>query len=337
MRAVVLEQFGRPLVVDRAVAAPEPGPDDVVLRVTATGVCGTDVKLCRGDLPNTPLPLVPGHEIAGVVEHSPEGFPALGTPVVVLHHLFCGECERCRSGSENLCARLRGRVGFDHAGGWADLVRVPARNVLRIPDGVPAVEACVIPDAVATVWRAVHTVGRLVAGEGVVVVGAGGLGLSACQIASLRGGRVLAIDVSAVKLAEAARCGAEWTALPRDASEAARALPAGVPSLVLECAGTPDSIALAASLLPPGGRLVVVGYSLGTRLDLTLADVALRELQVLGCRASALDDLRQALAAAGSGLVRPVVGETWPLEEAEAALDELRAGRAVGRPVLVPS
>jgi D-arabinose 1-dehydrogenase-like Zn-dependent alcohol dehydrogenase len=337
LRAVVLEQFDGPLVIDGEAPEPEARPDDVLVRVTAAGVCGTDVKLCRGDIPNTPLPLVPGHETAGVVEQSPAGGPTTGTRVVIFHHLFCGECDRCRSGNENLCRSLRGRVGFDHAGGWADFVRVPVRNVLPIPDGVPAAEACVVPDAVATVWRALLTVGKLVPGEGVAVVGAGGLGLSACQIAAGHGADVLAVDVTADKLAQAARCGARLTASPDGALEAARGLACGSAALVLDCAGTPASIALSLSLLPASGRLVQVGYSATSRLEVPAAEIALRELRLLGCRASALGDLRDALDAVGRGLVRPVVGETRPLEEAQAALGVLGAGGAAGRQVLVVS
>jgi D-arabinose 1-dehydrogenase-like Zn-dependent alcohol dehydrogenase len=103
---------------------------------------------------------------------------------------------------------------------------------------------------------------------------------------------------------------------------------------VVDCAGTQDAISLAISLLPAGGRLVQVGYSPSSRLDLTAADVALRELRILGCRASTLGDLRAALAAVASGSVAPVLGETQPLEDAQIAIDALRNGTAAGRQIL---
>jgi propanol-preferring alcohol dehydrogenase len=337
LRAIRLERFGEPLVLDDAAAVPEPGPGEVLVRVIAAGVCGTDVKLWRGDLPNTPLPLVPGHENAGVVEAASEAGPPAGTRVVIFHHLHCGACDRCRAGRENLCERLRGRVGFDHHGGWADYVAVPARNLLPIPDGIPAAEACVVPDAVATVWRALLTVGALEPGEGVAVIGAGGLGLSACQIARGHGADVLAVDVSEEKLAQAAEWGARLTSLPAEAAKSARELPGGAARLILDCAGTSEAVALAISLLPAGGRLVQVGYSATSRLEIRAADVALRELRVLGCRASALADLRDALAAVGRREIRPVVGESRPLEEAQLAIDALVAGGVAGRQVLVVS
>lgn len=339
MRAVALERFGAPVVLREDVPVPDPGRGEALVRVLAAGVCGTDVKLWRGELPGTPLPLIPGHETAGVVEAWGPGGGEIepGTRVVILHHLFCGECPRCRAGSENLCARLRGRVGFDYPGGWADYLVVPARNLVRIPAGVSGVDACVVPDAVATVWRALRTVGRLVPGEGVAVVGAGGLGLAACQVARDAGAEVLAIDVREDKLEQALAVGVHHAALPGAAADAARALPEGAPQLVLDCAGTPDAIALAVSLLPPGGRLVQVGYATGARIELPAAHVALRELRVLGCRASALGDLVAALDAVARGAVRPVVGEVRPLEQAQVALDALVAGAAAGRQVLAVS
>jgi len=338
LRAIALERFGAPLVVRDDVPVPEPGPGEALVRVVAAGVCGTDVKLWRGDLPGTPLPIVPGHENAGVVEALGNGDgPAPGTRVVVFHHLYCGRCARCLAGCQNLCERLRGRVGFDHDGGWADYLVVPVRNLLRIPDGVPARQACVVPDAVATVWRALLTIGRLGGGDDVAVIGAGGLGLTACQLAREFGREVLAVDVSEEKLALATAAGAQRVALPAAAVAAAAELPGGAPRLVVDCAGTPDAVALAVSLLGTGGTLVQVGYSKEARIDVPAADVALRELRILGCRASGLADLAAALEAVGRGTVRPVLGDARPLEEAQAAIDALVAGEASGRQVLLVS
>jgi D-arabinose 1-dehydrogenase-like Zn-dependent alcohol dehydrogenase len=338
VRAVAIERFGAPVVVREDSPVPHPARGEALVRVVAAGVCGTDVKLWRGDLPDTQLPLVPGHETAGVVEAcGPGGGVEPGTRVVIFHHLFCGDCPRCRAGSENLCVRLRGRVGFDHPGGWADYLVVPTRNLVSIPDVVSGVEACVVPDAVATVWRALKTVGALVAGEGVAVVGAGGLGLAACQVAREAGAEVLAIDVREDKLAHALAAGAHHASVPAGALDAALALPQGAPELVVDCAGTPDAIVLAVSLLPPGGRLVQVGYAKDARIELAAADVALRELRVLGCRAAAICDLVAALDAVARGAVRPVVGHVRPLEEAQAAIDALVAGAAAGRQVLAVS
>jgi D-arabinose 1-dehydrogenase-like Zn-dependent alcohol dehydrogenase len=339
LRAVTLERFGAALTVgDRAMVA-APGAGEVLVRVVAAGVCGTDLKLWRGDLPGTPLPLIPGHEAAGVVEAVGEDVasPAPGTAVVLFHHLHCGECARCRAGRENLCLRLRGRIGFDHDGGWAEYALAPARNAIPVPEGLAAETACVVPDAVATAWRAVLRVGALADGEGVAVLGCGGLGLTAVQIAQGHGGEILAVDVAEEKLVLAREAGAAHATLPAGAEEAARRLPDGGPALVLDCAGTDESVALALRLLPRGGRLVQVGYSQSATIRIPAADVALRELRLLGCRASSLGDLRAALEAVGDGSVRPLVGEVRPLEEAQAALDTLAARGATGRQVLAVS
>jgi alcohol dehydrogenase, propanol-preferring len=338
LRAIALERFGAPLVVRDDEPVPEPGPEEALVRVVAAGVCGTDVKLWRGDLPGTPLPLVPGHENAGVIESLGNGTgPPPGTRVVVFHHLHCGTCRSCLAGSQNLCDRLRGRVGFDHDGGWADYLVVPVRNLVPIPDPVSEREACVVPDAVATVWRALLTVGRLEEGDDVAVIGAGGLGLVACQIARAFGREVLAIDVSEEKLALAREAGAHHVTLAAHARSAAAELQEGAARLVVDCAGTSDTVALGVGLLADGGRLVQVGYSSHARLDVPAAEVALRELRILGCRASSLDDLVAALEAVAGGVVRPVVGDTHRLEDAQAAIEALAAGEVSGRQVLLVS
>jgi alcohol dehydrogenase, propanol-preferring len=314
VRAVTLERFGAPLVVSGDAPEPVPGPDEALVRVVAAGVCGTDVKLWRGQIPSTPLPLVMGHEVAGELES--------GQRVVLLHHLFCGSCARCRAGQESLCDRLVGRVGFDQPGGWADYVVVPRRNAVPIPEGVGWHEACVVPDAVATVWRALRTIGGVGPDDDVAIVGLGGLGLAAVQLAVRYGGRVLAVDVDASKLEVALELGASHAALlgeaPRDFD----------PALVLDCAGTADAL----RLLPKRGTLVQVGYS--DRALLPTAEIAMRELRVVGCRAAALGDLVAALDAVAEGVVRPVVGTVRPLEDAQDAIDALARGEVTGRQVL---
>ena len=338
MRAVRLEAFGAPLVLRDRLPRPEPRAGEVLVRVEAAGVCGTDVKLWRGDIRGTPLPLTPGHETAGIVEDGPWAaeLPA-GTRVVALHHLYCDRCPNCLSGRENLCLSLRGRIGFDHDGGWADYLVVPERNLFPVPDGVPAAVACVVPDAVATAWRALIRVAQVAPGEGVVVIGLGGLGLSACQIARDVGAEVLAVDVAEEKLSEARRLDVERTALAEHAEEAAGTLPLGFAEVVIDCAGAPAAVDLAARLVGRGGRLVQVGYSPTATLELPTARVALDEIEVRGCRAAGRRDLSDALAAVARGVVTPLVSGVRPLEDAQATLEELAAGDVRGRQVLAPA
>lgn len=336
MRAVSLTAFGEPYTLLDDVPVPEPGPGEVRSRVLAVGVCGTDVKLWKGVLPNTPLPLVPGHEIAAIVDAHGPGVdaPPVGARVVVLHHLFCGTCARCRQGLHNLCLNLQGRVGFDHHGGMADYVVVPARNLALIPDGVSATDACVVPDAVATAWRAVVRLAQVQPGDSVAVIGAGGLGLSACQIAMMHGAEVLAIDVAHEKLALAEAVGVKRLALPGEAVERARELSGGYASIVIDCAGAPHAMALSGELLQSGGRLIQVGYMPGTPLPLQSADVALKELRIIGCRASTMQDLLDALAAVGSGAIRSPVESVIPLSSVTEAVEALASGTTLGRQVL---
>ena len=167
-------------------------------------------------------------------------------------------------------------------------------------------------------------------------------GASACRRSNSPGtyGReVLAIDVSEQKLEQATAVGAQRVALSRSAVAAAAGMQEGGPHVVLDCAGTPDAVesSLALLALRQGTRLVQVGYSKTSRIDLPVAKVVLDELQVMGCRAAALADLADALGAVGRGEVRPILGEERSLEEAQTAIDALAAGSAAGRQVLVVS
>jgi 2-desacetyl-2-hydroxyethyl bacteriochlorophyllide A dehydrogenase len=334
VRAAVLRGFGDPVAVESR-PDPEPGQGEVVVRVERAGVCGTDVKLWKGLLAATPLPLVPGHENAGVVAAVGAGVEGLseGRRVVTFHHLFCGHCDRCTVGRENLCRNLAGRIGFDHDGGWAEYVVAPQQNVVAIPGDIPAEVACVVPDAVATTWRAVRRIARVEPGEHVIVVGAGGLGLAACQIAASLGANVIAVDVSEEKLEPARTLGVRGVVVG-EAFEVAQALPNGGAEVVLDCAGAPAALELGPSLLGSGGRLVQVGYTPGVPLAAKSNDVALRELEIRGCRASSRSDLTEALEAVAAGVVTPLVADVLELEDASEALQRLSSGTVSGRQVL---
>ncbi len=335
MRAVTLAAFRQPVEI-REHPVPEPAADQVLINMRAAGVCGTDVKLWNGHIPDTPLPLVLGHENAGEVAGWGQGVEGLskGQRVVTLHHVFCGSCDRCQAGDENLCRNLRGRIGFDLDGGWADYLLAPAENVFPIPDGVALETACVIPDAVATTWRACVRVAAIESDEQVAVLGIGGLGLSACQIAASRGAIVTAIDISDEKLEPSRRAGIDGV-LADEAAELASSLPAGGFDCLIDCAGTPGALELAPALLATRGRLIQVGYSPGETLRLPTADVALRELEVRGCRAASRRDLAEALEAVAAGTVTPLIASEIALENAQQALDALMSGDVVGRQILV--
>lgn len=183
MQAASIEEFGAPLQIG-SLRPPDPGPGEVAVTVAAVGLCGTDLKIQSGAF-DLALPLVPGHEIAGQLVAVGQGVDPgrVGERVACYYYSTCGSCRYCSGGQENLCEGVR-RLGFERAGGMAERVICPAENAIPIPPGVPYDLAATAMDALATPLRGLSEQLRLVAGESLLVVGAGGLGLNAVQVAT---------------------------------------------------------------------------------------------------------------------------------------------------------
>ena len=175
MKAMVLREYELPMLPEERSLS-DPVGAEVLLRIRAAGVCGTDLKLFRGKNPRLKLPLVLGHEFAGeVVALGPEVHQRhIGDRVVVYMYMNCGQCEPCLTGHENLCSNRRGFFGFDRDGGFAEYVLVPEANLVPVPEAVSFEEAAILGDAVATSWHAVRTQADLKPTQTLMVMGLGG-------------------------------------------------------------------------------------------------------------------------------------------------------------------
>ena len=210
MRAMLLHELGGRS--RREIAEPAVGPNDAKVRIRAAGVGLTIIIMKSTPGLVTGYPRVPGHEIAGeVVEVGSEVRHVKAGDLVVCHfYLTCGACRFCRSGRETLCDDWRGYVGMACDGGYAEYMTVPAANLCHLPPGIPFPEASVISDAVATPLHACRQEAKVGPGDNVLVIGAGGgVGIHAVQMAKLCGGRVLAADISPLKLDLAKVLGAD--------------------------------------------------------------------------------------------------------------------------------
>ncbi len=340
MRSMALMAFGEPLV-PHEVSAPQPGTGEVLVKVLACGVCRTDVKIVGGLMPfsrGQRLPHIPGHEIAGeVVAVGPDVTVPLGQRVVVFNYWGCGRCMYCVAGEENLCDDLRGWVGFTTPGGFQEFLAVPASHALPVPSTVSPVESAAMSCALGTGYHAVVTRGRAQAGETVVVLGTGGVGLHALQFARVAGCRTVAVDITESKLHAARTAGADVTVLAHDAVPHVREVTGGrYADLVVDCVGTGDATRSAMALARKGGRVVQVGYTTdeGHFPVLPTDALALREISIIGCRYVTRPELIRAIDLVGRGLVRPVISDVLDLTQANAALARVRADQAVGRIVL---
>ncbi len=337
MQAAVLVQFSVPLEV-REVGEPVCGPADAVVRVEACGVCRSDWHVWRGDWGwvgvRPRLPLVLGHEFAGVVEavgDTVEGFRP-GDRVTVPFRIACGRCEFCRSGRSNLCPR-RGVLGVDLDGAFARRVRVPEAevNLVRLPEAVDFVSAASLGCRYTTAYHAVANRSGVRPGEWVAVFGAGGVGLSAVQIASALGAQVVAVDVREANLRRAAREGAVACvdASAEDPVRRVRELADGEGAHVaVEAVGLAQTVQQAVRCVRRGGRVVQVGLT-GREdqgsVPIPVDRAVLLELSLLGsagCPGWAFGGL---LALVASGRLSParLVARTIRLEEVNDVLEAM--------------
>ena len=340
MKAMVLEQFHAPLRWQE-VPEPEIGSRDVLIKVVANGLCATDLKIVDGLVPTVPLPHIPGHEAAGEVVEVGVDVPGLqpGDHVTVYPTEGCGFCDYCRRGLENYCVTAP-RTGFEINGGLSQYMRVSGRNAVKVSPEVPWEDAAIIPDAIASVYHALTQKARVQAGETVVIIGIGGLGIHAMQLARIMGARVIAADVVPDKLRGAEEFSPDVIVNSReeDLPQRVKELTGGLGAdVVVEGVGgaavaavLPDSLAC----LKLGGRLVVMGYNYGIPLAVDTADLVYGQWSILGTRASSLQDVVDVVKLVEQGRLKPVVSERFPLEEVEAALARLRESPPLGRIVL---
>jgi propanol-preferring alcohol dehydrogenase len=345
VRAFRLIGAGRAELVD--LPPPEPGPGEVLLRVLAAGVCGTDVGLVRSDGSGLALPVTLGHEIVGEVVAVDEGVAGgvglhRGAAVAVYELLGCGRCATCAGGRDNVCREVvPGAIGITRDGGMADHVVVPARNLVALGD-VDPVHAAPLTDAGMTALHAVERARPLLEpGATAVVVGIGGLGHLAVQfLRATSEVRVLAVDVDRARLDFAAETGADDGVLAGpDAVDGIVAANSGRRiDVVFDFVGVQQSLDLAAAVTGRGGAIVVTGGG-GGRLSITAqmgaGGAPDREVAMVHTFGGTLDDLRRALTLAEAGRIRTHV-EVFELAGAAGALADLETGNVLGRAVLVP-
>lgn len=337
MKAAVLKEFGKPLVVED-VPVPEPGPDEVLVQVKASGLCMTDVHIQEGLIDSVELPYIPGHEMAGVVVKPGSKVTDMepGQHVVCGIDITCGKCSLCLGGHENLCLE-RVRIGFERNGSHAEYAAVPRANLYPISKRIPFEQACIIPDAVACMHHAIMDVGKVRRGDCVLVHGIGGLGLQGIQILKGIGAKILAAGRTQAKLDIALAIGADYVVNTsnRELSAAIDELTAGkMCDVVLELAGCENAMDLMLKCVRPGGKIVALGYA-APRFYGDYQELVLREKQILGVRGATRQNMLEAIALVEKGAVVPVVTGQYQLAQINEALGLLKYSKGLGRNVIV--
>lgn len=327
-----LEQFDLP--------DPSPGPGQIVVDVHRAGICHTDAHY-RGGTGKTNLPITLGHEVAGVVS-------AVGADVtdvregqrVALHYLVsCGTCERCQKYGEQFCP-TGAMLGKEHDGGYAEKIVVPAFNAIPIPDEVSSDVASIMMCSTATAYHALR-LGDLKPGQSVAVLGFGGLGVSAVQLArALGAAQVFAVDVVPEKLQLAASFGAT----PLDARETPvhKAILGATDGkgvdVVVEFTGNAEVARGGLRATSPGGRLMIVAINLRKFEFDPFTDLLVRERRIIGCSDHTRAELVELMELARTGKIdlSRAITRTVPLEAGaiNGVLDDLERGSGHLRTVI---
>jgi len=335
MKAAVLEAYHKPLEI-REVQRPKPNPHEVTIEVKACGLCLTDVHISEGMIPTVRLPLIPGHEFAGVIVEKGTGVGdiQIGDRVTVCVDVTCGRCDFCLRGETTRCIRLV-RIGFERSGGMGEYVTVPAANVEKISDALSFEKAAVIPDAVACVYRGMKTVGGVGSGTKVAILGIGGLGMQAIRIGKLLGAHVTCTSRNDKKLEIAKSLGADQV-INTKRENFLETVKKGIGSfdVVVDNIGIRESILDAVAACRNGGKVVALGY-VDPRLEIPSYDIVIKEKQVLGSRGVTRSEFREVVSLVNMGYLDPHIGELVPIREINEALENLKRGKYLTRTILI--
>jgi propanol-preferring alcohol dehydrogenase len=342
--------FGRPLA---RVDLPDPKPtgDEVVIAVKAAGVCHSDLHLWEGGFDlgggrrltlkdrGIQLPLTLGHETTGeIVSVGPNvSDRKVGELCLVYPWIGCGVCEVCRNGFENLCMRPR-CLGIHCDGGYSDQLVVPHWKYLLSLEGLDPIAAAPLACSGVTTYSALKKLGSVIHVEPVLVIGAGGLGLMCVSILKAMGGKgAVVVDIDE-KRRDAALVAGAIAAIDGAAPDALAQVTAalnGPCRAAMDLVGSPVTAALAFDSLARGGKLIMVGL-FGGAAPWSLPLIPMKAATIAGSYTGNLAETKELLDLARSGAMLEIPIRPRPLREAAEALEDLKAGRVVGRVVLTP-
>ena len=351
MRAWAVVENGKPLR-EIELPTPEPKGTEVLVEVTHCGVCHSDLHIWEGYYDvgggqkmslvdrGVTLPLAMGHEIVGRVAKL--GPDAKGVKVgdlrIVYPWLGCGECPTCKRGDENLCAIKARAMGVFMPGGYAEYVLVPHERYCVDLGKLDPAESAPLACSGVTTYSAFKKFGSKINDEPVVIMGAGGLGHMALTVLRAMGGKgAVVVDIDAGKRKAAMEAGALAAidgAAPDASQQIVKATGGGATS-VLDLVGSSATIGLGIASIKKGGEIVLVGLY-GGELKLPLVYFPLRGMGIRGSYVGSLPELKELVALAQKGTLKPIKVTRRKLQEASAALGDLKAGKVVGRIVLVP-
>ncbi|HEU5462039.1 MAG TPA: alcohol dehydrogenase [Nitrososphaeraceae archaeon] len=351
MKSAKIIEIKRPLQIQEN-KTPKPKGSQVLVKVQSSGVCHSDIHLWEGGYEGpqgqflkttdrgVKYPLTPGHEIAGVIDSlgdQTEGF-AKNEKVLVFPWIGEGLCPACRTGEENLCDKPRS-LGIYTDGGYADYVLVPSyKYLVKLGDEIDTDTSAPLSCSALTAYGAVKN-GNLTPNDNVVIVGTGGLGLMAIQLAkAITGSRIIALDRDDEKLKAAKENGADdiINSKKEDAVKAVMELTGRMGAdAVIDFVNASSTVETDMNFLRRRAKLVLVGLY-GGELKLNLISMPTRSYKLIGSYTGSINDLIELVSLAKRDIIKPIISNKFKLEEATKALKMLKDGKILGRGVINP-
>jgi propanol-preferring alcohol dehydrogenase len=340
MKAMVLRGPNLPFVLEQR-SDPVAGPGEAVARVITCGA-GLTIQHAKAGRRKVQFPRIIGHEITGEIVETGAGVRGLkvGDAVTTYFYLNCGHCRWCLTGFEPLCENSGGQVGLECDGAYAEYIKLPAQNFIRLPSGLDhithAAEIGVVTDALATPYKVLRRA-RVKAGETVAVIGAGGgLGIHQVMMAKWARARVIAVDAKSSKFEACRKAGADEVVdanLGRVAEQLLDLTGGQGVDVVIDYVSATATLEAGARALGRCGRLVTLGGS-GKPFQANAADMLQKEQGLLGSRYVSRSDVVESLDLVARGEVFPLVSVVRPLEDADAVHEMVERGDVIGRAAL---
>ncbi|MGC8506269.1 MAG: zinc-binding dehydrogenase [Thermoplasmata archaeon] len=332
MKAAHLKAIKTPIETFEA-PVPVPGADDVVIKQKMTGICYRDILTQDGFLPRVKLPIIPGHEISGIITSVGSDVIdfKVGDRVASLIYEPCGKCEYCLSGRENLC-RDKKTFGESIEGAYAPYVKVNQRSLVKVPEGVSEEGSVIAACVTGMLYHAMAVEGKLQPGQTVLITGAGGgIGAHAVEIAKALDAKVIAETSSEWKREKLLEIGADHVVSgSEDFEKSVKKITGQGVDLVLECVGI-YTFSKALRSLKPGGRMVVVGNIVPDPVELPLGLIILKGNSVIGSISSTRSDITEVFRLELQGKLKPIIDRTVDLDSVEDAYTEIRSRKNIGR------
>ena len=349
MKAARIVEPQKPLQISD-IETPKPTGVQVLVKVKAAGVCHSDLHLWEGGYDTgdgfmkvtdrgVKFPITPGHEIAGTVSEIGDAVHGIGVGdnVLVYPWIGCGVCPACRVGNENLCDAPKS-IGIFQNGGYAESILVPHFKYLAKVKGIGLDEATSLACSGLTAYTAIKK-SEARSQDYVVIFGAGGLGLMGVQLArAITNSKIICVDIDDSKLETAKELGADHTVNSKNPDTAQKIISLcdnkGA-DCVIDFVNAPPTVKLGLSILKKRGTMVLVGL-FGGAVELSLVSIPLKAITIKGAYTGNYLDMMELLGLAERGVIKSVISKHYKLDEANTALEDLKARKILGRAVINP-